>query len=43
LLSPQSGLASYSPAVAEEICESLHNISLRVQDQASAAKLVLGA
>ncbi|HAZ34035.1 MAG TPA: hypothetical protein DCY63_09340 [Acidimicrobiaceae bacterium] len=43
LLSPQSGLASYSPAVAEEICESLHNISLRVRDQASAAKLVFGA
>ena len=43
LLSPQSGLASYSPAVAEDICRSLHDISLRVQDQASAAKLVLGA
>ena len=43
LLSPQSGLASYSPSVAEEICQSLHDISLRVQDQASAAKLVLGA
>jgi hypothetical protein len=43
LLSPQSGLASYSPAVAEGICRSLRDISQRVRDQASAAKLVLGA
>ena len=43
LLSPQSGLASYSPAVAEGICHSLRDISHRVRDQASAAKLVLGA
>lgn len=43
LLSPHRGLASYSPAVAEGICLSLRDISRRVADQASAAKLVLGA
>lgn len=43
LLSPQSGLAAYSPAVAEGICHSLRDISHRVRDQASAARLVLGA
>jgi hypothetical protein len=43
LLSPHRGLASYSPAVAEDICLSLRDISRRVADQASAAKLVLGA
>ncbi len=43
LLSPHRGLASYSPSVAEDICLSLRDISRRVADQASAAKLVLGA
>jgi hypothetical protein len=43
LLTPECGLGTHSPVVAERVCRSLRDVSRSLRSEAAAAKLVLGA
>lgn len=43
LLTPQCGLSTHSPSVAESVCYSLRDVARSARSEAAAAKLVLGA
>jgi hypothetical protein len=43
LLTPECGLGTHSPVVAERVCHSLRDVSRSVRSEAAAAKFVLGA
>jgi hypothetical protein len=43
LLTPECGLGTHSPAVAERVCHSLRDVSRSLRSESAAAKFVLGA